>query len=258
MPAKKNVTSKRRSFTKRRTYRRRSTKNPWKDSPYKGRIFHGNRLGVLGNVTRWNAANPFPARQYFHNMSYNLFYLLTAGTSGVIGDTYALQLSSITAPSVSGGHQPYMRDQAATIWQFYKVTRVRVKFTFFNASSDSTIGVVQVHNSTDTSSMAGVAPVYQTEKKGCRAAIIQTDTGGNNMNVIDFDASIAEIDGLSELQHVADDARYLSTMAGSPAAIPWLEFGCGELNAVTGTTVKVMIEAYFNGYFCGPVDQNNS
>lgn len=223
---------------------------PSRQTNYRRKVWGRSIVGRSGQVALYNQPAPFPNRQYFHNQRYMVDYLFYSGAVGVSGSAKLFQLNSLYAPEYSGGHQPYERDQAAAIYQFYKITHVTVKITWYSAQDSAMVGMVAFLNSSNTTTMTGESYYVSAERIGVYATIVSA-SGANDQKTVTYNWSIAELDGLTPQQNALDDARYLSLMGGNPAAIPKMEVTAANSAGNEGYGIRAMIEIFYSGYYSG-------
>lgn len=222
--------------------------------PIKSRTTASENTGVVGTLTRWNAFNPFPDRYNFRNMEYIEILGLASGAAGVVGTTYTFNLSSLYQPR-SGGHQPTFYDQLTPLYNFYRVTSVRIVCTFNALAANTCFPIWAIKNSSDTWTISGLTVPVQAENPNISGIMLNIYNCPRVVNT--FTGSISEIDGLTRLQSAADDSRYVAQVTGSPSAIPKFEIGAGDWNG-DSSTVKVCVQIFFSGYFWGRTTQNYS
>lgn len=188
-----------------------------------------NRTTTLVNNSR---LAPIPQR-FITKMKYaDTFQLSTVG-----GGVYRFNLNSIFDPNRTGvGHQPYARDQLATLYNRYRVYKVNYAITFFNSSTASKVAVCP---SNIEMGVATISEVMENPQSKWAVA-----TPGGSSKVISGTVSLPALTGRTKAQYMADD-RYQAEMTTSPAELLILNiFGQSLIDA--GITIDCAINlTYF-------------
>jgi len=149
------------------------------------------------------AVNPIPER-YICKMKYSDTFQVTAAG----GSLYRFNLNSIFDPNRTGvGHQPYGRDQLATLYNRYRVFKCAYAITFFN--STNTLRLAAIPSNIEM----GLANVSEAVENPL--AKWGTQTPGGTVKVVSGTVYLPSLVGRSKGQYLADD-RYQAQMAESP------------------------------------------
>lgn len=227
-------------------------RNPF--TPYRRRLAAPSQAGVIGTLNSFVRNNPMPLT-CIRECNYFETILLTGGAVGVFGTTTASYLiSSIFQPRV-GTHQPYGRDTMALMYQYYRVLSFTMIIDVYSGSVASVVVGVQIHNSSDSTSMTSAVPTRIGEQSG--AVLIDAPTVGESPTKRRYKFTItpAQADGLPRLSNDVDTARYLSLMTSNPSAVPTIELGAGDKNSNSTVTALVDVQITYKVEFSGRVFQ---
>lgn len=205
---------------------RTALKKQWKRKP--------RRMAKKGVTTLVNSSrlNPIPQR-YITKMKYaDTFQLSTTN-----GGTYRFNLNSIFDPNRSGiGHQPYGRDQLATLWNRYRVFRVSYALSFYNSSTSAKVAVCPSNIEMGVSTLSEVMENPQSKWA------IQLPNG--SQKVIKGTVYLPALTGRTPAQYLADD-RYQAEMGSNPAELLILNIFGQNISDVT-TTIDCAINLTYH------------
>lgn len=135
---------------------------------------------------------------------------------------YTFNLNSIFDPnSTGGGHQPYGRDQLATLYNYYQVYRCSWRISVLNttstaAGSTNTMALVCVvpHDGTSVPTYPGALEMPRAVTK-----YIPNNDESANCTVFKGTVHLADIAGISKEQFYSEPEIYGAPMTASPAEI---------------------------------------
>lgn len=160
------------------------------------------------------------------------FQLTTAG-----GGLYRFNLNSMFDPNRTGvGHQPYGRDQLATLYNRYRVFKVSYALSFYNSSTSCKVAVCPANIE------MGAATTSEFMENPQSKWAIQLP--GGSQKVIKGTIDLAKLTGRSKAQYLADD-RYQSEVGTSPAELLILNILGGTI-IDAGTTIDCCINMTFH------------
>jgi len=215
---------------------------------YKGRVATAGggaaSIGILGaRFPNYNRGAGFKNTE-IKELIYVERQNLAAGAVGVVGSTATYNLNSIYSPRSGGGHQPYYHDQLDAIFTQYQVLRTTVEIQFLATSSNFNMAAIQIHPSSDSSTISGEDVMTTGERPGGRLVNLST-SGEGVQKRIEYSFTPAEIDGYTRATNMADVNRYASNFGTSPSAIPKLEIGLGNIDGTGSTTMMYTIMLRF-------------
>lgn len=148
---------------------------------------------------------PIPDR-YMCKMKYADAFQIPA-----IGSVYRFNLNSTFDPNRSGtGHQPYGRDQLATLYNRYRVWKVSYAISFFNSSTTAKVAVCP------SNIEMGAGTVSEIMENPLSKWALQIP--GGSQKVIKGTVDLARLTGRTRTQYMSDD-RYQAEQGSSPAEL---------------------------------------
>lgn len=218
MPPKASKGRKRRGFKPRRRFMKKSTPT------------------TLVNTS----VQPIATRYISRHKYSDTFQLTVVG-----GQVYRFNLNSMWDPNRSGtGHQPYGRDQLATLYNRYRVYKVSYALSFYNASTASKVAVCPANIEMGASTVAEIM-----ENPQSKWAI---QIPGGAQKIIKGSINLPRLTGRTKSQYMADD-RYQSEINASPQELLILNiFGASILDV--GQTIDCAINLT---YHCEWFDRNS-
>jgi len=178
------------------------------------------------------AVNPIPER-YICKMKYSDTFQITAAG----GSLYRFNLNSIYDPNRTGtGHQPYGRDQLATLYNRYRVFKCAYAITFFNSTNTLRLAAVPANIE------LGLGTVSEAVENPL--AKWGTQTAGGSVKVVSGTVYLPSLVGRTKGQYLADD-RYQAQMAESPAEAAILNVIAQAITDV-GVTVDCTISLTYH------------
>lgn len=217
-----------------------------------------NKLAQLSSSSapslRREIAFGFPSRKRL-TLKYSDTFEMSSTSGAVI--TQQFRANSLFDPDYTGiGHQPRGFDQwcsATGPYQVYRVLehRVAVKAsTSYNAQLEGQIvcGYSDLSTLPSLPSSAATNVSAQSELRGWKAAILPI---GAPVQRLDFDAKIADIEGVSESAVLSEDG-YSAQYGANPTDIAWFSIQACCLTGGTGT-VYVQVDMEFDVQFEQPI-----
>lgn len=185
----------------------------------------------------YSSFNALPASMRC-NMRYCEYRSLSTGT-GLLGTQVQYYLNSVYDPYVAtGGHQPYMHDTMAALYNKYRVLNCRVQtlFTTPGASND----ILCVMNTTANSS-GGITglQIYQVqEQPGCTWGHLPSS--GDRRCVLEGNFSVAKVMGVEPMVVRTGD-EYEATVGSNPAKPGFINLNVGAFDGTGGISVQMQI-----------------
>lgn len=178
------------------------------------------------------AVNPIPER-YICKMKYSDTFQITAAG----GSIYRFNLNSIFDPNRTGvGHQPYGRDQLATLFNRYRVFKCAYAITFY--SSANTLRLAAIPSNVEM----GLGSVSEAVENPL--AKWGTQTPGGTIKVVSGTVYLPSLVGRSKSQYLADD-RYQAQMSESPLEAAVLNI-IAQTIADSATTIDCTISLTYH------------
>jgi hypothetical protein len=201
----------------------------------------------LGPFARLVLADPFPPRRVLQLTYANNLSISSNGTAGLMGTAQTYRLNSLFDPDLTGtGTQPYGYDTLATIYQQYKVNRVRVSMDFLPGDPTyvGTVVAVLVPSAATLPTLAGANIDTFLDKPF--TTFVPIGTNNTQPRRINFDLPIHMIDGLTRSQLANDLTNYSAFVTASPTSTPRLTFAFASSGTVGafGIVVKTTITFY--------------
>lgn len=163
----------------------------------------GVRRGASTTLANTSRVNPV-AQRYICKMKYSDTFQLTAAG----GSVYRFNLNSIFDPNRSGvGHQPYGRDQFATLYNRYRVFKATYTLTFFNSTNAVKVAVCPANIEMGAGTVSEIIENPQS-KWGVQMP-------GGAQKIVKGVVNLAALTGRTSAQYMADD-RYQALMTESP------------------------------------------
>lgn len=188
--------------------------------------------------------DPFPARTvkelvYKDYQSHN-----SGGSNQQAGTAIVYNLNSLFLP-VAGGHQPFGFDQMATLYQRYRVNKVRVKVESYQNSGVLALGaqVIAVLPPGSTTTTTGLLTAFAFGENYNGST--QTMVPYTRPTVFEATYDIATIVGLTKKELEANIEDYSALVSASPTRIPFMEVNCVNIGAIATCSHVVTIT-----YFC--------
>jgi hypothetical protein len=201
----------------------------------------------LGPFARLALADPFPPRRTLQLTYANNIQLTSASnTANVLGTAQTYRLNSLFDPDLTGaGTQPYGFDTLATIYQQYKVSRVRVSIDFLSpdATYVGTVVAVLVPSAATLPTLA--AANIDTFLDKPFTTFVSISTNADRSHGFSFDLPIHMIDGLTRSQLAADLTNYSAFVTASPTSTPRLTFAYATTGNNTAGVVCRIRMTYF-------------
>lgn len=172
--------------------------------------------------------------------------------------------TSTNAPNLAGGHQPYWRDQMATLYGRYRVHGVRYKFTLGHANATSTVSnnymvmwaVKESNNSTVT---ATTVATWNTlcEQNDTRKGIV--GSWATKPSVIKGYMPTGKPWGLTKSQMKQDDQFYAAGMSSDPTKMSYILFYVMNTSASTAAdALEGTVELNYLVELTDRIDQTGS
>lgn len=159
----------------------------------------------------------------------------SGGAAGVFGTETSFNLNSMYAPETSGGHQPYGRDQMATLYRAYKVTEVDVVLEVANKNSNAVYLAALLIPPSDTATLTAQSTALGYELPNAFMQIIAP----YQTKRIQLTIPLWKLIGCTKLQLDADIEDYAATVGNSPTVIPKMSV------AVAADDASVAVEVAF-------------
>lgn len=195
----------------------------------------------MGPVSR----DAFP----LHNtrkMTYGQVNTLTApATTGALGAVQSFSLSNLFDPDITGaGHQPYGRDQMASIYHRYKVDSVHISLVCTIPSRDGMFVALKIMSPNDTDTITGETYAVCAEDPKIRTK--QINAPNTLATRWDFNVNHRNFMGLSKSQLDANieaySALYITTTG--PARRLNLDIALADPSGVGGTILCFTVITY--------------
>lgn len=212
-----------------RLYKR---KRPNRPGRARKRRFRKRAYGPSAVVS---TTSPLPDR-FFTKMKYSHLGTITT-TSGTA--PYLFNMGNLYDPDRTGtGHQPFGRDQFATLYNKYRVYGCKYVITFTNTSSayNADVAVVLKPVTTTSTDMQTVA-----EKPYVQFRSIGMNGSAAAKTVIKGYCHNAKILGVSKLRYSLDD-EYTATAGVPPAEEPYLHIYARERAGTSGIVIGMAVQ----------------
>lgn len=198
---------------------------------------------------------PIPNGEIVH-LKYNAQFSITA--TGGAQTAHIFKINSIFDPDLTlVGHQPYGRDQLATLFTYYQVYRCSWRIWAINTSatstgSSNTTGVVVVVPSTE-SSVTGT-PGYPGNLEMPRAVVKLINNNDDAGRAVVWKGSIhmANLFNIPKGQFYGE-GEYGALMTSDPAQLAYLHVLMSNADANT-TSVKFMVQLTYDCKVWEPQD----
>lgn len=219
-----------------------------RDGPYGGDMrIPGISAGVRSLRPRadgfenFSKPGPYPPTKYVQ-LQWCRSTTLVNGAVNVFGTEDIVRLNSLNDPSFSSldNHRPYGWTQLlADGYNRYKVFRVDVELQAQNSNANANVLGVMFQSPEDGGTMTAFSVPTVSERPN--AAIIAI---GNNPTVVrkKYSIHIADVAGITRLQHSADLDQFCSDINSSPLKVCWLRLASGNVNSDVGqmnVTMKI-------------------
>ncbi len=171
-------------------------------------------------------------------MRYGTAFTLTAGAVGVYGTEQVFRLNSIYDPDLtSTGHQPYGHDTMATLYNRYRVNRVRICLKISDPSADGVNFCAWVQDATNAYAVTGNTPDTMIEKPG----VMFRDINNTGAQVVNYqqEFAIPHIMGITRQQFEADTLNYSAATGANPTLTPYIRMAICALDGSSTPTVRV-------------------
>lgn len=204
----------------------------------------------FSTLKMWNV-NAFPPQYPVHMQYCSEPTVLQSGIAGVVGPSSSFNLNSLFAPATSGGHQPYFRDQLASIYGYYKITSCTVKITARYVLNPTFTLLAQVRPSNDrANTIVGKSSWTVIEEPG--TAFVHGSTAGNTGCSLDMGTiSIQNVEGVPKIMYDADTDGYNAAVGATPSKAPILEVAVASLDGNSGNTGFCYVQLVMHGFFYG-------
>ncbi len=195
----------------------------------------------MGMVSR----DAFPSSRMVQ-MSYGTVATLTApATTGALGDVQAFSLGNLFDPDITNvGHQPYGRDQIASIYHRYAVISAHISCIVSIPSRDGMFVGMKVLSPNDTDTLTGETYAVCAEDPKVRTKQINApNTLRTRWN---FNVDVAKFMGLTAAQLRSNINVYSSLFvtATGPARKLDIEFALADPAGVGGTCLISTVITY--------------
>lgn len=187
-----------------------------------------------------SSTSPLPDR-FFTKMKYATLTTLTT-TTGVVNHLF--NMGNLYDPDRSGGgHQPFGRDQFATLYNKYRVYGCKYVVTFHNTSSAYTCDCAVVLKAV-TNTSTDMQTVY--EKPYTQFRTLAMNGAASSKATVKGYCNNAKILGVSRLRYGLDDI-YSATAGVAPNTEPYLHIYIKERGATSGIVIGVSVQLT---YYC--------
>jgi hypothetical protein len=209
------------------------------------RMTVGRQLGLL----------PFPDRMMVR-LKYAETIVLSTNLSS-LASGYQFRMSSTFDPNSSGvGHQPYQRDQIASLYAYYKVRTCKYKVTAHIPNYEGLWAGVNIYSSLASGSVNGLdVPAIQERNHTDLRCV---PNAGKQIAIFTGSVDLAGVHGLTQTQYDADNSNYGGAQGGNPGQNAMLEIVFADPAARTASAMyfQVELEYYVQEYGYIPPSQS--
>lgn len=207
-----------------------------------------------------NQLSPFPPMKIVTLTYCDQVNLSTATSTPLTGSALVYRLGSIFDPDASNvgtNHQPYYYDQISGIYSWYQVLEFGWNITFFNATTNTCFGAVQVTQSGDSSYPIATKQMYQlAERPGGWVSPITVY--GNRQCSCVGNVKLWEVEGLTYQQYIAEE-DFQAAIAASPTLSGNLSIAVGDLASPgSASNVLVSVKLIYKVRVYGQIAQSTS
>lgn len=184
--------------------------------------------------TMRTSLNIVPTKK-FMRLRYATYYTLSPTLpAGVATADYKSFRTSLYAPEYSGGHQPYIRDQMASFYAYYRVWGVKYRITFSNRSTGTSRIAVCIMSTAEGSTPSVL--MYENFERPYvkRRAILGPDGSSPAVKTLFGYLSVPRIEGLTRNEFVGE-ASYEAAVGANPAKVV-------SLHAMADSTVAGSVD----------------
>lgn len=214
------------------------------------------------NVSRQylNRLSPFPP-VVIKTLTYcDQVNLASLTTTPLTGSALVYRTGSIFDPDASNvgtNHQPYYYDQLSGIYSWYQVLEFGWNIEFFNATTNTCFGAVQITQSGDSNYTIASKQLYQLrERPG--GWVEPITVYGTRQAACVGNIKLWELEGLSYRQYIAEE-DYQAGIGGNPTLSGNLSIAVGDLaSPVAVSNVLVSVKLIYKVRLFGQIAQSTS
>jgi len=173
---------------------------------------------------------------------------LSSTTSGACGTEWVFRLNSLYDPDFTyTGHQPYGFDQLAAIYGQYIADRVDIEVIASDPTADGLALCAVVQPSQASTTVSGkLADQISEQELGAVAYL--NNTGAQKVRLVrSFD--LATVEGITRAQYNGQLSVYGAAISANPSLSPWLRIALSDMNGVSGSACRVMINLVYHCRF---------
>jgi len=190
-----------------------------------------------GSIGTTFAGFPLPGRFRTH-LRYAETTSLTTGAAGVMGTQQQFLISSLFKPNfTAAGHQPSNYAALVTLYQRYRVDKVRVTLVVNNVGGGSDVAVG--YNVEQDGTIPFTAATLDQATENGRVSTVDIAATGNNRSArVTFDVDCSLVAGIRPITYRTDPAFSALTTA-SPTKGIFLTLAAGSYNGTAGEAITV-------------------
>lgn len=195
------------------------------------------RKAVKKSRTKLRSRNGVLGNSYGGTLKYYERVTPTAPAAANVVNEYIFNLNSIYDPNVSGGgHQPYGRDTLATLYERYRVYKVKYCITARPAGNTATVHYAVVHDAALTYNNADPSTFF--EQPHCQYVVAKMDAPVRLKGTV----NLQKFFGVARSEY--NDDRFQATFGTSPAELIRLSFGHSSSGGTPSITYDVYLKYY--------------